>query len=760
MGLGRIVQQLVFGTLGWLAGIICGRCQQLASANAALASQGSDIVRLHCQAAPRQTGVMRPPLLNALFAEASGLKGIGAKVERLLQRLLHGSEDGQPVRVGELVFHLPSGMVDRRYRPKVKDLPREGVVTVEVSAVQHKPPPPLNAKSPWRVDCEDDTGALTLVFFRAHGDYIRRQLPVGEPRFVSGSIDWYGGLPQIVHPDFIVPPEEFASLPLVEPVYPLTEGLQPRVLARAVHAALERVPELPEWLDPAFLAQRRWPDFRGALALQHAPTEPDDLLASAPSRSRLAYDELLANQLALALVRRHMKRASGRALRGDGRLRARIAAQLPYTLTGSQVAAVDEILNDMAEPQRMLRLLQGDVGSGKTIVALLALAAAIETGVQGALMAPTEILARQHAAVLAPLCAAAGIEAVLLTGRDKGRGREEILASLASGRSHLAIGTHALFQEDVAFHDLGLVVIDEQHRFGVHQRLALQAKAEAAADLLVMTATPIPRTLALTVYGDMEVSKLTEKPAGRQPIDTRILRSDRIPEVVDGLRRLIQSGGRAYWVCPMVAESEVTDLAAAEERFKKLDLRFPGRAGLIHGRLKGPEKDAIMAGFKTGELALLVATTVIEVGVDVPEASVMIVENAERFGLAQLHQLRGRVGRGTAKSSCLLLYQDPLTETARARLTILRETEDGFRIAEEDLRLRGAGEMLGTRQSGLAEFRIADLTVHGDLLAAARDDAALVLARDPGFASPRGKALQVLLYLFGRDEAVRLIGAG
>ncbi len=475
---------------------------------------------------------------------------------------------------------------------------------------------------------------------------------------------------------------------------------------------------------------------------------------------RLAYDELLANQLALSLVRGHMKRAAGRSFVGDGARQAKIIGALPYKLTGGQTFANAEIQADMASPSRMLRLLQGDVGSGKTIVALLALATAVECGAQGTFMVPTEILARQHLTSLTPLCAAAGISIAVLTGREKGKQREDILERLAAGRIDILIGTHALFQEGVEFKNLGLVVIDEQHRFGVHQRLALQAKAGSATDLLVMTATPIPRTLALTVYGDMDVSKLTEKPAGRLPIDTRVLPLDRMDEVVAGLGRSIKSGQRAYWVCPLVEESELVDLAAAEDRFKHLEQKFPGRVGLIHGRLKGPAKDSVMADFKSGALDILVSTTVIEVGVDVPEASIMVIENAERFGLAQLHQLRGRVGRGTAKSTCLLLYQEPLGETAKARLTIMRETEDGFRIAEEDLRLRGAGEMLGTQQAGLPLFRIADLAAHGDLLAAARDDAALILARDAELKSARGEALRTLLYLFERDEAVKLLSAG
>ncbi len=703
---------------------------------------------------------MRPPRLNPLFASATGLKGIGPKLDKVLAKLLRPAAPANAeARILDLLFHLPTGLIDRRERPKLDALPERGIVTVEVTVGKHRPPPPHLKRLPYRVDCFDETGSLTLVFFHAFADHLQRVLPPGETRFISGSVDWFQGDPQIAHPDHIVSADEFAKLPLIEPVYPLTAGLSPKILGRAVRASLEKIPTLGEWQDESWIKRQGWRDFASSLRKLHRPETRDDLSLQTLERERLAYDELLANQLALSLVRKHMKRKAGRSLAGTGERRARLVEALPYSLTASQSSALQEIMRDMAAPERMLRLLQGDVGSGKTVVALLALAAAIESGAQGAFMAPTEILARQHSATLAPLCEKAGLRLALLTSREKGRTRNDLLASLSAGEIDILVGTHALFQEGVEFRDLGLVVIDEQHRFGVHQRLALQAKAQDA-DLLVMTATPIPRTLALTVYGDMDVSKLTEKPAGRQPVDTRVLPSERTEEVIEGLRRLLDGGGRAYWICPLVEESELVDLAAAEDRAKALAEAFPDRTGLIHGRMKGTEKDAAMARFKAGDITLLVSTTVVEVGVDVPEATVMVIENAERFGLAQLHQLRGRVGRGAGKSTCLLLYQGKLGETAKARLTIMRETEDGFRIAEEDLRLRGAGEMLGTRQAGLPVFRVADIVEHADLLAAARDDAGLILSRDPHLQSPRGEALRSLLYLFERDDAVRLISAG
>jgi ATP-dependent DNA helicase RecG len=563
----------------------------------------------------------------------------------------------------------------------------------------------------------------------------------------------------MAHPDHIGPLEELEKLAAVEPVYPLTAGLPPKTLRRAVQAALERVPKLAEWQDAAWLTKNRWPSFNEALHAVHAPEAEPDLFALTPFHSRLAYDELLANQLALALVRRSMKKMAGRSITGNGQLRRKVKEALPFELTGAQTRSISEILADMTAPARMLRLLQGDVGSGKTVVALFAMLNAVEAGAQAAMMAPTEILARQHFATLEPLAKAASVPLALLTGRDKGKARQAILDGLASGEIPLVVGTHALIEEDVVFKDLALAVIDEQHRFGVHQRLGLSGKSKAC-DVLVMTATPIPRTLTLTAYGDMDVSKLDEKPPGRKPVDTRAMPLAKAEDVTAAITRAMSKGAKIYWVCPLVEESEKIDLKAAEERFAHLQEHFPGKVGLVHGRLKAAEKDRVMADFASGPLSILVATTVIEVGVNVPEATVMVIEHAERFGLAQLHQLRGRVGRSDAVSVCLLLYGNPLSETAKARLKIMRETEDGFRIAEEDLRLRGAGELLGTRQSGLPEFKLADLAHHGDLLAVARDDAKLILERDLELESERGQALRTLLYLFARDAQVATLRSG
>jgi len=700
---------------------------------------------------------MRPSVLNPLFAPLPALSGIGPKLEKLFQRLI--GREGEPPRIVDLLFHMPTGYVDRRNQPKLSAVTPDTVVTVAVTVDRHRPPPPNRPRAPYNIEASDETNTLTITYFNARKDYLEKLLPVRQLRYVSGTATLYDGHLQMLHPDRVVDAAGFAKLPLIDPVYPLTEGLHPNQLRKALELALDRVPDLPEWQDSAWLKRNAFPSFAEALRSVHRPATPSDLEPQSAAWSRLAYDELLAGQLALALLRGHMRKRAGRGSAAEGLLRARIVATLPYSLTPSQERAVADIIADLAQPNRMLRLLHGDVGSGKTVVALLAAATVIEAGRQAAFMAPTELLARQHFSTIAPLAAAAGIRLAILTGRERGRERPEILSALAAGEIDLIVGTHALFQDDVAFHDLALAVVDEQHRFGVHQRLALARKGEAV-DLLVLTATPIPRTLVLTYFGDMDVSELREKPAGRQKIDTRALPLDRLPEVIEAVKRALDDGRRVYWVCPLVEESESIDLAAAEDRYETLKKRFGDTVELVHGRMRGPEKDRAMARFAGGAARILVATTVIEVGVDVPEASVMVIEHAERFGLAQLHQLRGRIGRGAAHSTCLLLYKAPLGETAKARLAILRETDDGFRIAEEDLRLRGEGDVLGTRQSGMPGFRLARLDVHGKLLSTAREDAALVLNRDPKLSSARGAALRHLLYLFARDEAIRLLGAG
>ncbi len=699
----------------------------------------------------------RPFVLDPLFRPLTTLAGVGPRNGALLEKLAGGP------KLLNLVFHRPVDYIDRRFAPKIAEAKDGQIATLTVAV--HKHFPNERRSQPYKVWCTDETGTITLVFFNAHADYIGKHLPEGATVVVSGRIEYYNDKPQMTHPDAIGTLEDKDAIATIEPVYPLTAGLTNKSMRKVLSGAIAAVPAMPEWQDPHYKARNKWPDFKNSLQALHgfhtssSTGEPDFLSPASLIRSRLAYDEMLANQLALALVRYKNRRQSGRAFKGGGHLRQKLIDALPFMLTGAQKRSLDEVYADMAAPLRMLRLLQGDVGSGKTIVAALAMLNAIECGAQGALMAPTEILARQHAESLRPWLDAAGISFVVLTGRDKGKARNALLRKIESGEASVVIGTHALFQDDIAFADLGLAVIDEQHRFGVQQRMRLSSKGRGT-DVLVMTATPIPRTLTMTSYGDMDVSRLDEKPPGRKKIDTRLIPQDRLDDMIDGIGRRMKTGARVYWVCPLVEESELIDLAAAEARYEILQARFGARVGLIHGRMKADERDAVMQAFSSGEKTLLVATTVIEVGVNVPQATVMVIEHADRFGLAQLHQLRGRVGRGADASYCFLVYGAPLSATSKARLTLMRDTEDGFLIAEKDLELRGSGDILGTRQSGDLDLRLAELPVHAELLAAARDDARLIIEKDPELQTERGQALRTLLYLFEKDQSIRYLRSG
>ncbi|MFV0358561.1 ATP-dependent DNA helicase RecG [Tropicimonas sp.] len=693
----------------------------------------------------------RPPILFPLFADIETLDGIGPKTAGHLAQT-------EILRPRDLLFTLPYSGIDRRRVGTIRGLELPDTATVEVTVGAHRPA--QRKGGPYRITVEDAGTSFQLVFFHARPDYLQRQLPTGQRRVVSGRIEFFDGIAQMVHPDHILRPEAAGDIPAFEPVYPLTGGITQKLMIRAARSVLARAPGLAEWIDPELVRREGWPDWQSALTVAHAPGSLRDLSPDAPARRRLAYDELFAHQLALALARSIERRGKGRASVATGALQEKVIAALPFRPTGAQLRAVGEISADMAGDRRMARLLQGDVGAGKTLVAVLALLVAVESGGQGVMMAPTEILARQHLGSVWPLAEHAGVTVEILTGRDKGAERKAKLAALARGDIQILIGTHAVFQRDVEFSDLRLAVIDEQHRFGVAQRMELGAKGHAV-DVLVMTATPIPRSLALAQYGDMDLSVLDEKPPGRTPVTTALVSAGRTDEVVRHLQRAVAEKRQAYWVCPLVEESEVVDMTAAEDRFRHLRaILGEGRVGLVHGQMPPAEKDAAMARFVAGETAVLVATTVIEVGVDVPNASIMVIEQAESFGLSQLHQLRGRVGRGAAASTCLLMYQPPLGETARRRLEILRETEDGFRIAEEDLAMRGAGDLIGTAQSGLPKFRIADLERQAGLMQVAQHDARRLLADDPVLEGPRGQAARVLLWLMEQDKAIRLISAG
>lgn len=685
---------------------------------------------------------MRPEILNPLFGETNAFKGVGKALAKPIEKL-------RLTRVKDLLYHQPSYWVYRKRVDILDEVDADETIIIQLTPVDYRSGGP---RSPLRVQATDKDGNyVSLTYFGRNTGWPKKLLPLGEPKVVSGKLERYGDELQIVHPDEVLEPGKDGQIALREPIYPLSDGLGNKRMAQLIEQALEITPDLPEWIEPGQLNQKSWNSWHDSILALHRKEGE-----SAPDR--LAYDELFANQLAFMLVRASNKSKKGQPIQGDGRWRD--VLKLPFELTGAQKRCIGEIEGDLAQTAPMLRLLQGDVGSGKTLVALMALLNTVEAGYQGAFLAPTEILARQHFESLQKLLSGMSVNVAILTGRDKGSGRESTLMGLADGSINILVGTHAIFQEKVQYKNLALAVIDEQHKFGVSQRLMLSQKAERTPHLLAMTATPIPRTLTLSQFGEMDVSRIDELPPGRQAIETRVIADNRLIEVVDGLGRHLSSDGQAYWVCPLVEESEKSDLAAAEDRAAQLKQRFGNQVGLVHGRMKGAEKDAVMERFQRNEVKLLVATTVIEVGVDVPNASLMIIEHADRFGLAQLHQLRGRVGRGTEKSNCLLLRGDVLSETARARLSLLRETNDGFRIAEEDLKLRGAGEILGTRQSGEAGFRVASPEQVSEFIGAATDDARLLLDRDGGLDSERGQAARIALYLFEKDWGVTLLRSG
>lgn len=693
---------------------------------------------------------MRPSILNPLFSSLDTLNGIGSRFETLLKNLC-GS------KVVDLLWHLPSGIIDRRCNIPLRAAQNGQLWTGKVRVVEHIAP--HTRKQPYRIIVEDESEQLILIFFKTFGDNLTKQFPVGSEKIISGKIEIFNRSLQMAHPDYIVDAAFPERMPLIETVYPLTAGITNKMLNKQISQALQNVPELPEWLDERLMKQENFSSFKQSLWQAHHPQKYDDLSPNSSARRRLAYDELLANQLSLAIVRQRLKKQKGRSLSAKGDLKQKLLKNLPFELTSAQKRAIAEIENDMQSDYRMLRLLQGDVGSGKTIVALITMLNAVECGCQAAIMAPTEILAQQHHESISALCDKIGVKTALLTGNTKVKYRKQLLQDLANGDTQILIGTHALFTEDVTFKDLAYIIVDEQHRFGVKQRLSLSQKGYLC-DVLVMTATPIPRTLVLTQYGDMEYSKIDELPVGRKPVTTTVMPLTKIHDVVAALERRLKDGTQAYWVCPLVEESEKIDLSAATERFESLQKIFGSEVGLIHGKMKESEKDAVMEEFKNGKLKLLVSTTVIEVGVNVPAATIMIVEHAERFGLAQLHQLRGRIKRGNQASSCILMYGYPLSDIARQRLNTMKQTEDGFIIAEEDLKLRGGGEILGTRQSGFNSFKTADLSIHSDLLQIAYKDAAMIIHNDPELQTQRGQNLRTLLYLFEQDEAIRTYKAG
>lgn len=689
-----------------------------------------------------------------LFTPLSSLSGFNAKTKSLLIELVGD-------KVIDLLYHLPIKAITRKYFSSIYDLikiasiPEDNHYVTIVGKILG-PPHRTRWKGPIRIPFGDNTGTIDLIFFSSSLAYLQKKCVPGESMVISGKYTIYKGKINITHPEGMDRPENLSRWCGVEPVYPLKTGVSNWIVQKAIREILKKLSDLPEWIDPIFIESNEWPSWRKAMNIIHY-IEPFSETLYEKAYTRLTYDEILAQQLSLQLLRKYHKKRGGRSCNPSLFLQKAAENLLPFSLTDSQKGAIQEISKDMAGENRMIRLLQGDVGSGKTVVAFFSLLQAIEAGAQGALLVPTEILSYQHYTSILPYAQKLGVSIALFTGGLKKKERECLLQKIKEGDISLIIGTHALLEEDVVFKDLGLIVIDEQHRFGVMQRLSLLEKGRQA-DMLVMTATPIPRTLQLTFYGDMDVSFLLEKPKNRKPITTRVLPLSRIDEVIEALKRLLSMGQKIYWVCPLVEESEILDLTAAEERFSSLKKIFQDRVSLIHGRLKNEEKQERMRAFKEGSVDILVATTVIEVGMDVREATLMVIEHAERFGLAQLHQLRGRVGRSDLSSSCLLLYGEPLTPAARGRLQALKETEDGFHLAEEDLKIRGGGNLLGTTQSGKDIFRIANFYKHASFFINAQKEAKFILEKDSNLMSSRMQSLRLLLSLFyGKDTSTYLL---
>lgn len=687
---------------------------------------------------------MRPEILFPIFANITSIPGVGPKTREHYARLTGGD------RVLDLLYHRPIGIIDRRKMPPLFQMQHGDVITAIVKVDLHIPPKNKGNNSPYKVICSNETGGITLIFFNAFPDYIRSSLPIGQTRVISGRAETFGGSLQMAHPDYILPESRINEVLRIEPVYPLTGGLSQRAITKTIQESINRIPELPEWIDKETLQNNNWIGWKDSITTLHNPKDAETLSLQGNILKRLAYDEILAHQLALKLNRKIMHKKKGRIIKGDGSLRNALLSALPFALTDGQKEVIAEINADQESETRMARMLQGDVGSGKTVVALMAALNTVEAGAQVAIMAPTEILAIQHYKwIKGILTSSAQTTTALLTGSTKPKERTEILYKLKSGEINIVIGTHALFQDKVIFQDLGLVVIDEQHRFGVKQRTTLAEKGENS-DILIMTATPIPRSLTMAIYGDMECSRLSEKPVGRKPIDTRVIPGSKIDNVAEGLKRVIAKGEKIYWICPLIEESEKSELAAVEERYNSFKQIFGDKVAVIHGRMRATMREEIMLNFRDGNVDILIATTVIEVGVDVPGATTIIIEHAERFGLSQLHQLRGRVGRNDKQSTCILLYHS-LGEVASQRLSIMRESNDGFRLAEEDLKIRGGGDLLGEKQSGLPSFKFANLYEHRDLFAQAGKDAILQLETDPYFKSDHGKALRLLFHIYEYD---------
>ena len=692
---------------------------------------------------------MRPAYLDLLLSPINKLKGVGPKIENIINKL------GINLNI-HFLWHFPYKIIEKKYYENIHDAPLNQFVTLKIEVIKHYPS--KFRRQPYRVSCLANETAIDIVYFNARHPVIRSILPHKSFKMISGKLEFFKNKFQITHPSNIENVTDIQLLREKEPVYSLTAGLNMKTFIKLSNQVLDSIPNLKEWIEERLLLKYNFISWKEAIEKLHNPEIEDTYSEKNIFRRRLAFDELLAHQLAICIIRTIDNKKISVVFKNNNKLKNDLIKNLEFKLTNSQINVVDEIQKDLVSNKQMIRLLQGDVGSGKTIVALISMLTVIESGYQVTLMAPTSILAYQHYENISKLILNLPIEIDILTGKDKGKKRIEKLDRIKDGKTQIIIGTHALIQEGVNFKKLGLSVIDEQHRFGVYQRMAFNYKGFRPS-ILVMSATPIPRTLTLAAYGDMDESRLIEKPIGRKPIKTTSLTLKKEKNLIERIKKKINnSNDKFFWVCPLIEESQELDLKAATDRYIALNKIFKNKVMLIHGQLSEKDKELTMEKFKNEDYRILVATTVIEVGIDIKSATTIIIEHAERFGLAQLHQLRGRVGRNDEESYCILLHKENINDTAKKRLDIMTNTNDGFLIAEEDLKIRGPGEVLGKRQSGLPSFNIADLSYDGDLLEEAKLYAENIISYDPQL--NQNKNLKDLLYIHERDTAIKTLNAG
>ena len=685
---------------------------------------------------------MRPKILYKLFSNLETIKGIGPKNAKLIERLC-----GKYLL--DLILHRPIAYIDRRNSPKIKDLSNNSIVTLILKVDSHTPS--FNKRMPYKITCSDETGQLNIVYFNLRGPYLKKMFPLGSKKVVSGKVEEFNGIFQMTHPQHIADESNLDSVKKIECVYPLTAGISSKIIQKSINSSLAIIDDLPEWIPNDYLQKNNWTSWKKSIYEMHNPNElkedKEDIYLN-----RLVFDELLSQQLTVRLIKNKISKLKGNTIKPNGSLLESLKNHLSFELTDDQNQAIKEISKDQSSPNKMLRLIQGDVGSGKTVVALHGMIQCAENSKKSILMAPTEILAEQHYNTIKLFADKLKLSCALITASNKKNHNYE---------SDILIGTHALFQDKVSIDNIGLIVIDEQHRFGVHQRILLNEKAGNECDILLMTATPIPRTLELASYGDMDITKIMQKPKNRKPIITKSINLNKIESLKEALIKKLKQREKIYWVCPLVDESDKIDLQSVNQRVLDIQKYYKDfNVEMVHGQMKQEEKNKIMDNFKNFKTQILVATSVIEVGIDDPDATVIIIENSERFGLSQLHQLRGRVGRGTKQSTCILLFDGTLTDNAKKRINVMKETNDGFKIAEEDLSIRGAGEILGTRQSGLPNFRLTNLNVHKSLMLQAREMAIKIVEKDPELSSDQGKSLRLLLHLFNNQVAIDYLKSG